>query len=184
MGCLGRDGWRESSRGDLVEGKAPSFCGELPDRPKPHLTPIVPAHGRRRTSPAHPASIPSTRRERYHRKREGPQMLKTLLIVALSAVVASSYLAFADEDEPGCSLSSQVVAGVQSQLAVVVQLNNGGIFQPKRMWPARRDRHGRPPALSAVGDASAGCPGNAVAQCPTRNNCSNDRLARFPARLC
>jgi len=66
-------------------------------------------------------------------------MLKTLLIVALSAVVASSYLAFADEDEPGCSLSSKVVAGVQSQLAVVVQLNNGGRRPARSALLADRD---------------------------------------------
>jgi len=72
-------------------------------------------------------------------------MLKTLLVVALSAVSASSYLAFADEGDanPGCSLSSKVVAGVQSQLAVVVQLTNGGIFHPNRMWSAVVDRQGR-----------------------------------------
>ena len=59
-------------------------------------------------------------------------MLKTLLVVAVSAALASSYWAFADEGEPGCSLSAKVVAGVQSQLAVVVQLANGGIFRPNR----------------------------------------------------
>ena len=110
-------------------------------------------------------------------------MLKTLLIVALSAVVASSYLAFADEDEPGCSLSSKVVAGVQSQLAVVVQLNNGGIFHPNRMWSAVVDQQGRLCSLIVIGDAWPGSRAIAIAKASTANDFSNDGLALSTANL-
>src|SRR6267378_1292818 len=96
-------------------------------------------------------------------------MLKTLLAVALSAVLASSYLAFADEGEPGCSLSSKVIAGVQSQLAVVVQLNNGGIFHPNRMWSAVVDRQGRLCSVIVIGDAWPGSRAIAIAKASTAN---------------
>jgi uncharacterized protein GlcG (DUF336 family) len=111
-------------------------------------------------------------------------MLKTLLVVAVSAVLASSYyLAFADEGEPGCSLSSKVVAGVQSQLAVVVQLANGGIFRPNRMWSAVVDRQGRLCSVIVIGDAWPGSRAIAIAKASTANDFSNDALALSTANL-
>src|SRR6266446_2094719 len=110
-------------------------------------------------------------------------MLKTLLAVALSAVLASSYLAFADEGEPGCSLSSKVIAGVQSQLAVVVQLNNGGIFHPNRMWSAVVDRRGRLCSVIVIGDAWPGSRAIAIAKASTANDFSNQKLALSTANL-
>ncbi len=112
-------------------------------------------------------------------------MLKTLLVVALSAVSASSYLAFADEGDanPGCSLSSKVVAGVQSQLAVVVQLTNGGIFHPNRMWSAVVDRQGRLCSVIVIGDAWPGSRAIAIAKASTATDFSNDALALSTANL-
>src|SRR5206468_6300713 len=112
-------------------------------------------------------------------------MLKTLLAVALSALLASSYLAFAGEGDgnPGCSLSSKVVAGVQSQLAVVVQLNNGGIFSPNRMWSAVVDRRGKLCSVVKIGDAWPGSRAIAIAKASTANDFSNDGLALSTANL-
>src|SRR2546430_10503761 len=88
-----------------------------------------------------------TGERRYH-------MRKTLLAVALSLVFASSYWAFADEeDDARCGLSSKLVNSVQSQLAVVVQLDNGGIFPPNRMWSALADQQS--PLRSAVQNCCA-----------------------------
>jgi len=112
-------------------------------------------------------------------------MLKTLLAVALSALSASSYLAFAGEGDgnPGCSLSSKVIAGVQSQLAVVVQLNNGGIFHPNRMWSAVVDRQGRLCSVIVIGDAWPGSRAIAIAKASTANDFSNNALALSTANL-
>ncbi len=57
-------------------------------------------------------------------------MGKTLLVLALGFICSVS--AFADEGEEGrdaaCNIPASVVNHVQSQLATVVQLNNGAIF--------------------------------------------------------
>src|SRR5947208_12059083 len=42
----------------------------------------------------------------------------------------------------GCSVSASVVNNVLGQLASVVQLSNGGLFSPNRMWAAVVDRQG------------------------------------------
>jgi hypothetical protein len=42
----------------------------------------------------------------------------------------------------GCSLPAAVVNNVLGQLPSVVQLNNGGLFSPNRMWAAVVDRQG------------------------------------------
>jgi len=112
-------------------------------------------------------------------------MLKTILAVALSALLAFSYLAFAGEGDgnPGCSLSSKVIAGVQSQLAVVVQLNNGGIFHPNRMWSAVVDRQGRLCSVIVIGDAWPGSRAIAIAKASTANDFSNNALALSTANL-
>jgi hypothetical protein len=74
-------------------------------------------------------------------------------LLGMAVVLLGAHtLAVADDDtDRGCSLSAKVVASVQSQLAVVVNQNNGGIFSPNRMWSAvvdRRAPHGlQAPAL-------------------------------------
>src|SRR5439155_16090763 len=112
-------------------------------------------------------------------------MPKTLLVVALGVVLASSYWALADADDAnaGCGLSSKVVNGVQSQLAVVVQADNGGIFHPNRMWSAVVDRQGRLCSVIVIGDAWPGSRAIAIAKASTANDFSNNALALSTANL-
>ena len=70
-----------------------------------------------------------------------------VLVTALCFIM--SPLAYGDRDkdhdedrETSCSIPRHVVHDVQAQLAVVVQQNNGGIFNPNRMWSAVVDRQG------------------------------------------
>ena len=65
--------------------------------------------------------------------RQANRLLVTVLCFVLSS------LAYGDRDkdrdegrETSCSIPRHVVHEVQSQLAVVVQQNNGGIFNPNR----------------------------------------------------
>ena len=46
------------------------------------------------------------------------------------------------EQQLQCSISASVVNNLQSQLATVVKMNNGGLFSPNLMWSAVVDRQG------------------------------------------
>src|SRR6202047_1357659 len=67
------------------------------------------------------------------------------IMVAALAMAATTGACAQDNqgNEPaGCSLSPSVVSKVLGQLASVVQLSNGGLFSPNRMWAAVVDRQG------------------------------------------
>ena len=107
---------------------------------------------------------------------------KALLITVLSLGITS--LAYGDRDknrdddrEVGCSIPGHVVNHIQSQLAVIVQQNNGGIFSPNRMWSAVVDRHGVLCSVIKIGDAWPGSRSIAIAKASTANDFSNDALA-------
>jgi len=72
---------------------------------------------------------------------------------------------------------------IQSQLAVLVQQNNGGIFSPNRMWSAVVDRHGVLCSVIKIGDAWPGSRSIAIAKASTANDFSNDALALSTANL-
>jgi len=82
-----------------------------------------------------------------------------------------------------CALSAQVIASVQSKLAVVVTQSNGGIFAPNRMWSAVVDRQGRLCSVIKVGDAWPGSRAIAIAKANTANAFSNDGLSLSTANL-
>jgi uncharacterized protein GlcG (DUF336 family) len=110
-------------------------------------------------------------------------MRKALLVMAV-VLLGAHTLAVADDDaDRGCSLSAKVVASVQSQLAVVVNQNNGGIFSPNRMWSAVVDRRGRLCSVIKIGDAWPGSRSIAIAKASTGNDFSNDGLALSTANL-
>src|SRR3954467_8672332 len=113
---------------------------------------------------------------------------KALLVTVLSIGITS--LAYGDSDkdrdddrEVGCRIPRHVVNQIQSQLAVIVQQNNGGIFSPNRMWSAVVDRHGVLCSVIKIGDAWPGSRSIAIAKASTANDFSNDALALSTAKL-
>ena len=110
-------------------------------------------------------------------------MRRSLFVVAI--VLALHTLTFADPGDrhAGCDISSRIVATVQDQLAVVVTQNNGGIFNPNRMWSAVVDRQGRLCSVIKIGDAWPGSRSISIAKATTANGFSNDGLALSTANL-
>src|SRR5215217_9628086 len=99
--------------------------------------------------------------------------------VTLSIALMLSSPALAAE----CSIPN-VANFVQGFLPVVAQLNNGGLFQPSRMWSAVVDRKG---VLCSVitndPDAWPGSRAIAIAKANTANAFSNNKLALSTANL-
>jgi len=83
-----------------------------------------------------------------------------------------------------CSISPSLVNNVLGQLASVVQLDNGGLFSPNRMWAAVVDRQG---VLCGVtrsdADAWPGSRDIAIAKAYTANAFSSHTLALSTANL-
>jgi len=109
-------------------------------------------------------------------------------IMVDALAMAATTGAFAQDNqgnEPaGCSLSPSVVSKVLGQLASVVQLSNGGLFSPNRMWAAVVDRQG---VLCSVTrsdpDAWPGSRDIAIAKAFTANAFSSHTLALSTANL-
>jgi hypothetical protein len=89
--------------------------------------------------------------------REEMVMLRWL-VPGIAALFASS-AASAQGGVPGsdnqqaCGIPSATIASVQSTLAQVVQMPNGGLFSPNLMWSAVVDRTGRLCSVIKTGDA-------------------------------
>lgn len=113
--------------------------------------------------------------------------MRTSVILFLGAVALAGFSsqARADDDGIGCSLSPDVIAGVQGKLATVVKAGdaNGGLFSPNRMWSAVVDRKGRLCSVIVTGDAWPGSRAIAIAKASTANDFSNDMLALSTANL-
>jgi uncharacterized protein GlcG (DUF336 family) len=87
-------------------------------------------------------------------------------------------------EPPGCSLSPSVVNLVLGQLNSVVQLNNGGLFSPNRMWAAVVDREGVLCGVTRSSpDAWPGSRDIAIAKASTANDFSNNLDAISTANL-
>lgn len=105
------------------------------------------------------------------------------------AVLFASTVAHADGGMPGgdspqtCAIPAATVNAVQSTLAQVVQLGNGGLFSPNLMWSAVVDRTGRLCSVIKTGDAWPGSRAIAIAKASTANDFSNDQLALSTANL-
>jgi uncharacterized protein GlcG (DUF336 family) len=83
-----------------------------------------------------------------------------------------------------CSLPQAVVNTVLGQLSSVVNLNNGGLFTPNRMWAAVVDRKGVLCGVSSSDpDAWPGSRAIAIAKAFTANAFSNSKLALSTANL-
>jgi uncharacterized protein GlcG (DUF336 family) len=113
-------------------------------------------------------------------------MNKAPLVLAAIACLGLSSSAFAGEGEPKeapCSIPAKTVHQIQNTLAQTVQLSNGGIFTPNRMWSAVVDRDGRLCSVIKIGDAWPGSRAIAIAKASTANDFSNDGLALSTANL-
>ena len=85
-----------------------------------------------------------------------------------------------------CSIPSNTVNNVQSQLAKVVNLPdaNGGLFKPNRMWSAIVDRQGvLCSVISSNSDAWPGSRSIAIAKASTANDFSNNKVALSTANI-
>jgi uncharacterized protein GlcG (DUF336 family) len=108
-------------------------------------------------------------------------MKKTLAAITLGLLCSSAALA---DESANCMIPAPTVAFVQSKLASVVKLNNGGLFSPNRMWSAIVDRKGQ--ICSVINSGNDPWPGSraiAIAKASTANDFSNSALALSTANL-
>ena len=110
-------------------------------------------------------------------------MKRTLALAALSLLAATAARADSIDYRSACSLPQIVVINVQRQLQIVVQMNNGGIFKPSRMWSAVVDRAGVLCSVFKAGDAWPGSRAIAIAKASTANDFSNSALSLSTANL-
>ena len=110
-------------------------------------------------------------------------MKRTLALVAVSLLATTAARADSFDYRSACSLPLPVVVSIQKQLQVVVQMNNGGIFSPSRMWSAVVDRAGVLCSVVKVGDAWPGSRAIAIAKASTANDFSNSGLSLSTANL-
>jgi uncharacterized protein GlcG (DUF336 family) len=83
-----------------------------------------------------------------------------------------------------CGIPGATVSALQAKLATVITMNNGGIFQPNRMWSAVVDRQGK--LCSVINSGNDPWPGSraiAIAKATTANAFSNSALALSTANL-
>src|ERR1700757_1148207 len=100
----------------------------------------------------------------------------TIIVFAMLSSVSAFGAQFDDEDQrASCQIPEQAVAGVQGQLATVVNEpdHNGGLFSPNRMWSAVVDRVGTLCSVTVTGDAWPGSRAIAIAKANTANGFSN-----------
>lgn len=98
-------------------------------------------------------------------------------VPASAAPVTPNFFTFNAQADKGCSIPDAIVDSLQAKLATVVQMVNGGIFSPNRMWSAVVDRKGRLCSVIVVGDSWPGSRAIAIAKAFTGNAFSNDALA-------
>ncbi len=109
--------------------------------------------------------------------------LSTLGLFALGLSTGIAAMAPAPAWSQRCSIPSSTVASLQSQLAVVVNGSNGGLFQPNRMWSAVVDRKGVLCSVISIGDAWPGSRAIAIAKAGAGNDFSNSALSISTANL-
>jgi uncharacterized protein GlcG (DUF336 family) len=108
--------------------------------------------------------------------------MKALLTVAALGVCGAA-LADEEHSRKQCSIPGALVANIQSKLAQVAQMDNGGLFSPSRMWSAVVDREGVLCSVIRIGDAWPGSRAISIAKASTANDFSNDALALSTANL-
>jgi uncharacterized protein GlcG (DUF336 family) len=108
-------------------------------------------------------------------------MIKRWVLAAFAFVLCPPV--FAQGAGGTCAIPVATVTAIQSQLAIVVKLANGGIFSPNLMWSAVVDRAGRLCSGIKIGDAWPGSRAIAIAKANTANDFSNAKLALSTANL-
>ena len=109
---------------------------------------------------------------------------KALLAAALIGMAGAALANDNDDRERRqCGIPAATVNALQSQLARVATMNNGGLFSPGRMWSAVVDRQGVLCSVIRLGDAWPGSRAIAIAKANTANGFSNDALALSTANL-
>lgn len=104
-------------------------------------------------------------------------------LLALPLLAATAAHADPIDYRSQCGLPQFVVVNIQRQLPIVVQMNNGGIFRPSRMWSAVVDRAGVLCSVAKAGDAWPGSRAIAIAKASTANDFSNSALSLSTANL-
>ena len=131
----------------------------------------------------------SASRRRLPDTQRGSIMRKWSITVTAGLLFATPALAQTQQNSPGngnggCNIPFQIVQNVQGKLASVVNMSNGGLFSPNRMWSAIVDRQG---VLCSVirsdPDAWPGSRSIAIAKASTANDFSNNKLALSTANL-
>jgi uncharacterized protein GlcG (DUF336 family) len=113
-----------------------------------------------------------------------PKTSKALMAATLIAISGSALAHDNDDrDRRSCNIPAATVSAIQSQLARVATMNNGGLFTPSRMWSAVVDRQGVLCSVIRLGDAWPGSRAIAIAKANTANGFSNDQLALSTANL-
>jgi uncharacterized protein GlcG (DUF336 family) len=118
-------------------------------------------------------------------KKNCEEVMKRIFFTGVALLVLAAGAWAQDDHARGrCSLSRAVLNNVLDQLSSVVQLNNGGLFSPNRMWAAVVDRKG---VLCGVirsdPDAWPGSRDIAIAKANTANAFSSHTLALSTANL-
>ena len=112
--------------------------------------------------------------------------MKSFWIATVIAFTGASG-AMADQNWGGqgaCALPGATINLVQSKLATVINMGNGGLFAPNRMWSAIVDRQGV--LCSVINSNNDPWPGSrdiAIAKATTANGFSNSALALSTANL-
>jgi uncharacterized protein GlcG (DUF336 family) len=110
-------------------------------------------------------------------------MYKMTMAVTAAVLACIALGGRAQAQQPGCSIPGDTVKNIQSQLASVVVMNNGGLFSPNQMWSAVVDRAGILCSVIKVGDAWPGSRDIAIAKASSANDFSNQKLALSTAML-
>jgi len=82
-----------------------------------------------------------------------------------------------------CNIPSTTISQIQAQVRPVTRENNGGIFNPGRVWSAIVDREGHLCSVIEVGDAWPGSRAIAIAKAFTANGFSNSADAYSTTNL-
>ena len=108
-------------------------------------------------------------------------MIKRYVSAAFGAAVCSLAVAWGPAPAfavPICTIDSTTVKNIQDKLAIVVALDNGGLFRPNRMWSAVVDRSDKVcSVISSDPDAWPNSRAIALAKANTANGLSNNKLA-------
>jgi uncharacterized protein GlcG (DUF336 family) len=80
-------------------------------------------------------------------------MIKKYFAAAFAIALCSPAYAQTPSSGSGCSIPASIITKIQSELAKVVKMDNGGIFSPNLMWSAVVERSCRLCSVIKTGDA-------------------------------